>query len=266
MDFSALTKWLRGLGKRPSQSSSTAAQNRPAREERSKKKSPGKPPEQQTAEEAEKRKQVLEEAKRREERYLQRRREEARRRREQQEQQWETYASERASDAATAENDASRAEIEEARRRKAERLRQRRARMGGAKDRSENDQGRTVRHASERPDVEDQDPAARAPSEQESPAEVHAASQEAAFPRDTRTPAIDLSTATEAEKTRYYGRILGLRGRITAEDIKKSYRQLTAQYHPDKVGHLGEKLQKVAEEQTKQIIEAYEYFQKRFNI
>ena len=46
--------------------------------------------------------------------------------------------------------------------------------------------------------------------------------------------------------------------------IKKSYRRLAMQYHPDKVGHLGEEFKKVAEEKMKEINVAYGYFDKKF--
>jgi uncharacterized membrane protein YhaH (DUF805 family) len=58
----------------------------------------------------------------------------------------------------------------------------------------------------------------------------------------------------------YYGQVLGLNGKITFSDIKQKYRELVAQYHPDKVNHLGPKLRKVAEDEIKEINEAYHFF------
>jgi hypothetical protein len=58
----------------------------------------------------------------------------------------------------------------------------------------------------------------------------------------------------------YYARVLGLEKQETLEDIKKRYRELVTQYHPDKVNHLGTKLKRVAEEEMKRINEAYHYF------
>ena len=64
----------------------------------------------------------------------------------------------------------------------------------------------------------------------------------------------------------HYAHILGLHGPTTPDDIRKKYRELVAQYHPDKVRHLGEKLQTVAEEEMKKINEAYGYFKKQYDI
>lgn len=47
------------------------------------------------------------------------------------------------------------------------------------------------------------------------------------------------------------------------EEIKKAYRELIAKYHPDKVSHLGEDLQKLAHEKIVQINNAYKELKKR---
>jgi len=56
---------------------------------------------------------------------------------------------------------------------------------------------------------------------------------------------------------------LGLKKGATMEEIKKSYRKLSMKYHPDKVRHLGDEFQKIAEEKMKEINGAYEYFKKQ---
>lgn len=68
------------------------------------------------------------------------------------------------------------------------------------------------------------------------------------------------------ELDRKYGRVLGLEGDIGLGDIRKRYLQLTKEYHPDKVLHLGPKLREVAEAEMRKINEAYEYFRKKYGI
>lgn len=46
-------------------------------------------------------------------------------------------------------------------------------------------------------------------------------------------------------------------------DVKKQYRALVAQYHPDKVRHLGVELRDFAEKKTRDLNEAYEYFRRK---
>jgi hypothetical protein len=55
---------------------------------------------------------------------------------------------------------------------------------------------------------------------------------------------------------RYYD-LLGVTEQSSAEMIKSRYRELIAQYHPDKVQHLGKEFEALAEERTRAIIEAY---------
>jgi len=65
---------------------------------------------------------------------------------------------------------------------------------------------------------------------------------------------------------RRYARVLGLRGKVTAEDVKRAYRELLAKYHPDKVNHLGDEFKNIAEAKTRGILEAYDYFRKKYDI
>jgi hypothetical protein len=65
---------------------------------------------------------------------------------------------------------------------------------------------------------------------------------------------------------RKYATILGLGVTYTSDEIKKAFRELIAKYHPDKVNHLGKEFQKISEERTREIMEAYEYFRKLYNI
>jgi DnaJ like chaperone protein len=65
----------------------------------------------------------------------------------------------------------------------------------------------------------------------------------------------------QAEFVRHPGRaweVLGIGREASVEEIKRAYRQLTLQHHPDKVANLGPEFVKVAEERFKSIQEAYE--------
>lgn len=53
-------------------------------------------------------------------------------------------------------------------------------------------------------------------------------------------------------------RILGITPDATDEEVKKTYRKMAVQYHPDKVATLGEDVQKAAEEKFKAVSQAYE--------
>ena len=57
--------------------------------------------------------------------------------------------------------------------------------------------------------------------------------------------------------------ILNVERSASGEDIKKAYLRQVALYHPDKVAHLGPDLQKLAEERTRQINQAYEVLRKK---
>ncbi|HDM79106.1 MAG TPA: DUF1232 domain-containing protein [Deltaproteobacteria bacterium] len=52
--------------------------------------------------------------------------------------------------------------------------------------------------------------------------------------------------------------ILGVSRNATINEIKKAYHQKASKYHPDKVSHLGEEFQKLAEEKFKEINWAFE--------
>lgn len=51
---------------------------------------------------------------------------------------------------------------------------------------------------------------------------------------------------------------LGISSRSSDEEVKKAYRKIAMENHPDKVGHLGEDIRKAAEEKFTQINVAYE--------
>ncbi len=71
------------------------------------------------------------------------------------------------------------------------------------------------------------------------------------------------STGTAYSERQYYT-VLGVEEGADFAEIKKAYRQLSMQYHPDKVAHLGAEFKRVAEEKMKEINAAYDYFRKKF--
>jgi DnaJ-class molecular chaperone len=52
--------------------------------------------------------------------------------------------------------------------------------------------------------------------------------------------------------------VLGISRSASPDEIKGAYRELANRYHPDKVAHLGEEFQQMAEERFKEIQEAYQ--------
>ena len=76
----------------------------------------------------------------------------------------------------------------------------------------------------------------------------------------------EMPSIIQQHDEQHYARILGLHGPTTPDEIRKKYRELVAQYHPDKVANLGPKLKTVAEEEMKKINEAYGYFKKQYDI
>lgn len=63
---------------------------------------------------------------------------------------------------------------------------------------------------------------------------------------------------------RRYGLVLALNGKVSMDDVKHRYRELSHQYHPDLVQHLGPKLREVAEQEMKAINEAYQFFKAKY--
>ena len=63
-----------------------------------------------------------------------------------------------------------------------------------------------------------------------------------------------------------YRQILGVSPEDSPAAIRKKYKELLAKYHPDKVQHLGIEFQEMAEKKTKAIMEAYEFFRKKYNL
>jgi DnaJ like chaperone protein len=57
-------------------------------------------------------------------------------------------------------------------------------------------------------------------------------------------------------------KILEITPEVTNDDVKKAYKKMALKFHPDKVGHLGEDVQKAATEKFKEVNLAYEQIKK----
>ena len=79
---------------------------------------------------------------------------------------------------------------------------------------------------------------------------------------DGDRPSVPRADRTEAR----HRATLELSGPVTPESLRRHYRRLVTAYHPDRVAGLGAKLQKLAEEETKAINEAYAFFKKRLGL
>jgi DnaJ like chaperone protein len=61
-------------------------------------------------------------------------------------------------------------------------------------------------------------------------------------------------------------KILEITVQATDEEVKKAYKKMAIKYHPDKVSHLGEDVQKAANEKFKDVNQAYEQIKKERGI
>ena len=76
--------------------------------------------------------------------------------------------------------------------------------------------------------------------------------------RRAAPPPPGASPAPEAIAPKEPHEILGVSRRAGKDEIRQAYRALIAQYHPDKVAHLGPDLRETAHRKTLEIQRAYE--------
>jgi hypothetical protein len=95
--------------------------------------------------------------------------------------------------------------------------------------------------------------------------ERHEKYEEYNFGKEEEHDEIHPELMNEEYKAIYYGKILGLKGKVTKKDIRKQYLKMISLYHPDKVAGLGDELRELAERKTKEINIAYEWLKKRYN-
>ncbi len=77
---------------------------------------------------------------------------------------------------------------------------------------------------------------------------------------------VNFQEFTDAEKSKYFGEMLGLKGKVTKSQIRKVYYNLISQYHPDKVADLGEEIRILADKKTKEINIAFQWLKEKYNI
>ncbi len=65
-----------------------------------------------------------------------------------------------------------------------------------------------------------------------------------------------------AQLDHYYGAILGLKGDETPREIRLAYRMKIVWYHPDKLAQLAPEQRRAAEEEARQLTDAYAYFRR----
>lgn len=66
------------------------------------------------------------------------------------------------------------------------------------------------------------------------------------------------SSSRDAKSPKDPYEVLGISREADMDEIKKAYRKLANQYHPDKLNHLGEEFRALAEERFKDIQQAYQ--------
>jgi len=60
-------------------------------------------------------------------------------------------------------------------------------------------------------------------------------------------------------------KILELKRNFNWRIIRIQYRKLMMQYHPDRVSHLGKEIKDLSKKKTIEILEAYDYFKRKYS-
>ena len=95
-----------------------------------------------------------------------------------------------------------------------------------------------------------------------SPSEVRVIEQIGVFMGVYRSDLDSIRSMFVKDRSAAY-KILGVSEDATEEEIKRAYRKLVLLHHPDRVAHLGEDIQRAANEKLQQINAAYEEIRKQ---
>ncbi len=94
-------------------------------------------------------------------------------------------------------------------------------------------------------------------------AEARLRAEEAQTTRPRPAPPPPAVPAPPSDDARHRATLELPPGPVTAAVLRRQYRALVAAYHPDRVAGLGAKLQRLADDETKAINEAYAWFKTR---
>ena len=61
-----------------------------------------------------------------------------------------------------------------------------------------------------------------------------------------------------------YRHVLGVSYDAGEHEIKAAYKELLMKYHPDKVSHLGDEFIDIAGTRARELVEAYEFFKRKY--
>lgn len=79
------------------------------------------------------------------------------------------------------------------------------------------------------------------------------------------TPHGNEACRVESDEERY-AQVLGLKANASPSEVKRAYHDQLMKYHPDKVSHLGDEFKIIAEIKTREILAAYNYFRRKYDI
>ena len=83
-------------------------------------------------------------------------------------------------------------------------------------------------------------------------------------PDDSPCPESDGNTAIEMTDPRAFA-VFGIATLPDEDELKRIYRELAVQYHPDKVQHLAPEFKTIADQKIREINQAYDHLKKKLD-